>query len=307
LHQARLDSLLAALKHLADRGLTAGCVLANFHHRRIVPLMERRLRIFEMVEDADPIALAESRLRRDLFPWEYAATWARRAVDLRSCRNDDASLRAFTMLPVGPLVSGPSRPLVLPIRGASTCLKILLFSLQMVRVNAARSNPPTPRSRAHARAVQRREQVRVARRRERNARWCERREQRSEEFRLREQQGLSSPETEEYSSSSEEEEEEGEEEEDRGQVLPDRWEPAPSSPEPTPVTREPSPGVGVGAPAAGRSTVEAARAAEVPEQGDVKVHSPTGRQRRLCARWRWPPATSAGTSRKRKRAFSSLR
>jgi hypothetical protein len=41
---------------------------------------------------------------------------------------------------------------------------------------------------------------------------------------VREQQGLSSPRTEEYSSLDEEEEEE---EEDRGQVLPDRWEPAP--------------------------------------------------------------------------------
>jgi hypothetical protein len=40
-HQAWLDSLLAVLKHLADRGLTAGCVLANLRHRRIVPLMER--------------------------------------------------------------------------------------------------------------------------------------------------------------------------------------------------------------------------------------------------------------------------
>jgi hypothetical protein len=36
-HQARLDSLLDALKNLADRGLTAGCVFANLHHRRIVP------------------------------------------------------------------------------------------------------------------------------------------------------------------------------------------------------------------------------------------------------------------------------
>jgi hypothetical protein len=62
-------------------------------------------------------------------------------------------------------------------------------------------------------------------------------DQRSEEFRLREQQGLSSPGTEEYSSSSEEEEEEGEEEEDRGRFLPDRWEPAPPSPEPTVTTR----------------------------------------------------------------------
>jgi hypothetical protein len=53
-HQARLDSLLAVLKALADDGLTAGCVLANLHHRRIIPLMERPLRIFVMHEDADP-------------------------------------------------------------------------------------------------------------------------------------------------------------------------------------------------------------------------------------------------------------
>jgi hypothetical protein len=49
------------LKALADDGLTAGCVLANLHHRRIVALMERPLRIFEMHEDADPVALAQSR------------------------------------------------------------------------------------------------------------------------------------------------------------------------------------------------------------------------------------------------------
>jgi hypothetical protein len=30
--------------------------------------MERHLRIFEMGEDADPVALAESQLLRDLFP-----------------------------------------------------------------------------------------------------------------------------------------------------------------------------------------------------------------------------------------------
>jgi hypothetical protein len=60
-HQARLDSLVDTLKHLAGRGLTAGCVLANLHHRRIVPLMERRLRIFEMDEEADPIVLSGGR------------------------------------------------------------------------------------------------------------------------------------------------------------------------------------------------------------------------------------------------------
>jgi hypothetical protein len=67
-HQTWLDSLLDELKDLADGGLTAGCVLANLHHRRIVPLMERPPRILEMHEDADPIALAESRLLPGLFP-----------------------------------------------------------------------------------------------------------------------------------------------------------------------------------------------------------------------------------------------
>jgi hypothetical protein len=93
------------LKNLADRGLAAGCVLANLHHRRIAPLMERRLRIFEMSEDADPIALAESRLLRDPFPRPYTATQAWRAIDLRPGHCDDASLWAFIMLPDGQLVS----------------------------------------------------------------------------------------------------------------------------------------------------------------------------------------------------------
>jgi hypothetical protein len=117
----------------------------------------------------------------------------------------------------------------------------------MVSVSAAKSDLPTSRSRALARAAQQRERERVVRRRERDARHREHREWRSEEFRLREQQGLSSPGMEEYSSSDEEEEEE--EEEIREQVLPDRWEPAPPSPELTPVAGVPSPGVGAEAPA----------------------------------------------------------
>jgi hypothetical protein len=67
--------------------------------------MERRLRIFEMDEDTDPVALAESRLLRDLFPREYAATRARRAIDLKEGRCDNASQWAFAMLPVGQLES----------------------------------------------------------------------------------------------------------------------------------------------------------------------------------------------------------
>jgi hypothetical protein len=44
------------LKSIADAGLSAASVLPNLHHRRIIPLMARRLRIFEMDEAADPVA-----------------------------------------------------------------------------------------------------------------------------------------------------------------------------------------------------------------------------------------------------------
>jgi hypothetical protein len=104
--QGRLDSALQALTVLADAGLTAASVLANLHHRRIIPLMERRLRIFEMHEEADPVALVESRLLPDLLPQEYATTRARRAVNLKVIKTDDVTLWKFVMLPYGPLVSG---------------------------------------------------------------------------------------------------------------------------------------------------------------------------------------------------------
>jgi hypothetical protein len=111
--QDRLDSALQALKALADVGLTAASVLANLHHRRIIPLMERRLRIFEMEETADPVALALARLLPDLLPQEYAATRARRVVNLKVIRTDDVALWSFAMLPEGPLVSRvPAPPLL---------------------------------------------------------------------------------------------------------------------------------------------------------------------------------------------------
>jgi hypothetical protein len=60
-------------------------------------------------------------------------------------------------------------------------------------VDAARSDPLTPRARAVARAVQRREQEWATRRKERRIRRQEHREQESEEYRLHEQQGLPPP------------------------------------------------------------------------------------------------------------------
>jgi hypothetical protein len=94
------------LKSLADAGLGAASVLANLHHQRIIPLMERRLCIFEMDGAADPVALVHSRLLRDRFPQEYAATRARRAVNLKAVKSSNDDLWSFVMLPDGPLVSG---------------------------------------------------------------------------------------------------------------------------------------------------------------------------------------------------------
>jgi hypothetical protein len=75
---------MVALWSLADAGLGAASVLTSLHHQRIVPLMERELRIYEMSDTADPMALACSRLLHDRFPLEYAAMRARRAISLKS-------------------------------------------------------------------------------------------------------------------------------------------------------------------------------------------------------------------------------
>jgi hypothetical protein len=101
-----LDSLLAALRNLAGRGLTAEVVLAHFHHRRIVPLMERPLRVYQMTEDADPVALVKSRSLPSPLLRDYAATRARRDIDPKSGRYNEKALWDLEMLPTGQLVSG---------------------------------------------------------------------------------------------------------------------------------------------------------------------------------------------------------
>jgi hypothetical protein len=90
----------------------------------------------------------------------------------------------------------------------------------MVIVNAARSDLPMPRARAADRAAQQREQERVVSAKEMKLRRWERQEQHNEEYRLREQQGLS-PSPALANSSSDEEESDGE------RTTSHRWEPAP--------------------------------------------------------------------------------
>jgi hypothetical protein len=110
--QQRLESLTDALRSLADAVLGAASVLANLHHRRIVPLMERELRIYAMSDAANPTVLARSRLLHERLPPEYAATTT--TSGRSSCftthrtalhRND--YLWSFVMLPDAPAVSRP--------------------------------------------------------------------------------------------------------------------------------------------------------------------------------------------------------
>jgi hypothetical protein len=107
-HQARLDSLLTALKNLADAGLGAALVLVNLHHWRIVPLMERELRVYEMSEGANLTSSACSRFFHERFPEEYVATRARHAINLKAVRHSNDDLWSFVMLPDAPAVSRSS-------------------------------------------------------------------------------------------------------------------------------------------------------------------------------------------------------
>jgi hypothetical protein len=79
------------LKALRDAGLTVAAVLAQCHRRRMIPLMERALRIYEMVEGVDPDALARSHLLAEPFASVYAAQRAKRVVDMKKivCEPDE--------------------------------------------------------------------------------------------------------------------------------------------------------------------------------------------------------------------------
>ena len=49
--QPKLRPLLEALERLCSRSLTAAVVVAAFHRWRVLPLMARRQRLFEMTPD----------------------------------------------------------------------------------------------------------------------------------------------------------------------------------------------------------------------------------------------------------------
>jgi hypothetical protein len=87
----KVDHYLDALWTLTLAGLNAAAVGTQFHQRRVIPLMERTLPIFEMLEGADPKVLEHSWLVAEPFPPAYAAQRARRAVDTKKvmCNPDE--------------------------------------------------------------------------------------------------------------------------------------------------------------------------------------------------------------------------
>jgi hypothetical protein len=66
----KLQSLLDMLRRLRQRRLTAGMVAAAFHRRRVLPLMQRRLRIDEMTPG---ISLEGSRMSHETLPLDEVA------------------------------------------------------------------------------------------------------------------------------------------------------------------------------------------------------------------------------------------
>jgi hypothetical protein len=69
------------MRQLANSELEVASVITNFHHRRVVPLMERELHIYEMSDAANPVPLARSRLLQEPLAKGYTATWLRRAIN----------------------------------------------------------------------------------------------------------------------------------------------------------------------------------------------------------------------------------
>jgi hypothetical protein len=284
--QDRLESILLALEGLADAGLGAASVLANLHHKQIVPLMERELRIYEMSEAANPMSLARSRLLNDRFTQEYAATRARCAISLKAGRYNNDELWSFIMLPDALAVSRLSS--FLYSLATHRCDLDSSFFYQRVAVDASRSDPPTPRARAAARSAQRREQERAAHRKERSIRRREHREQQSKKYRLREQQGLSPRRPQRNRRRRRRK---------KRRVMGAGSSREVDSPTPSPraaeAAEELAPVMGAEAPATGRSVEEAACAAEASGSAVTAVTDVT--------------AASAEPSRKRKRGFSTLR
>jgi len=92
--QAKLEVFTKALQRLAGKGLTAAAVIANFHRQRVLPLMERRLPIYQLTPQA---ASEGSRMMEELLSHDVTAQRAKRTV--AAFPSSPADLWAIKMCP----------------------------------------------------------------------------------------------------------------------------------------------------------------------------------------------------------------
>ena len=78
--QSQLRPLLDALKKLRKEGLTAALVLSAVHHRRVLPLMSRSLRMDEMGPGVSSRDLEACRMSNEASPYEEFVARVRAAV-----------------------------------------------------------------------------------------------------------------------------------------------------------------------------------------------------------------------------------
>jgi len=79
-HQSRLDPLLDALKKLHLEGLSAALVLSAVHHRRVLPLMSRPLRMDEMGLGVSSWDLKACRMSNEALADDEVAARVRAAI-----------------------------------------------------------------------------------------------------------------------------------------------------------------------------------------------------------------------------------
>jgi len=79
-HQSRLDPLLDALKKLRLEGLTVALVLSAVHHRRVLPLMSRPLRMDEMGSSVSSRDLEACRMSNEAPADDEVAARVRAAI-----------------------------------------------------------------------------------------------------------------------------------------------------------------------------------------------------------------------------------
>jgi len=79
-HQSRLDPLLDAMKKLCLEGLTAALILSAIHHRRVLPLMSRPLRMDEMAPSVSSRDLEACRMSNEAPADDEVAARVRAAI-----------------------------------------------------------------------------------------------------------------------------------------------------------------------------------------------------------------------------------